>query len=104
MDNIKNYESFLGVQPEVNETEVNENFWTSIFGKPTVDAAAHDSLRGQGFSFRGRDTERSEDNYIMFDGNKFYPDQIEYDEYQSTKPLPRVEGDKLIIANPAWSM
>ena len=103
MDNIKNYESFLGNVPEVNETEMNESFWTSIFGKPTIDKAAHDSLRGLGYSHTGRG-ERDEDNYIMFDGNKFYPDQIEYDDYQSTKPLPRIEGDKLIIANPAWSM
>jgi hypothetical protein len=53
MKNLKNYESF--------GSKVNESFWTSIFGKPTVDDAAHDSLRGQGFSHRGKD----EDNYIM---------------------------------------
>jgi hypothetical protein len=99
MENIKNYESFNSA-PE----RMNENFWTSIFGKPTVDDAAHDAMRGKGFSHRGKDGERTEDNYIMFDGQKFYPDQIEYDDYNSTKELPRVEGDKLIIANPAWSM
>ena len=92
MRNLKNYESF--------GSSVNEGFWSSLFGKPTVDDAAHDSLRGQGFSHRGRD----EDNYIMFDGQKFYPDQIEYDDYQSTKKIPRVENGKLIVANPAWSL
>jgi hypothetical protein len=92
MKNIKDYGSF--------KTEINEGFWSSLFGKPTVDDAAHDSLRGQGFSHRGRD----EDNYIMFDGQKFYPDQIEYDDYQSTKKIPRVENGKLIVANPAWSL
>ena len=96
MDNIKDYKSF-------NSSDVNESFWNSIFGKPTVGDASHDALRGQGYSHIGRG-ERSEDNYIMFDGTKFYPDQIEYDDYHSTKPLPRVEGDILIIANPAWSM
>jgi hypothetical protein len=95
MSNLKKYGEFKS-----NSVSMNESFWTSIFGKPTVDAAAHDAMRGQGFSHRGRD----EDNYIMFDGTKFYPDQIEYDDYHSTKPLPRVEGDILIIANPAWSM
>ena len=90
--NLKNYESF--------GSSVNEGFWSSLFGKPTVDDAAHDSLRGQGFSHRGRD----EDNYIMFDGQKFYPDQIEYDEYNSTKQIPRVENGKLIVANPAWGL
>lgn len=99
MSNVKKYGEFKS-----NSVSMNESFWTSIFGKPSVDAAAHDAMRGQGFSFRGRDGERSEDNYIMFNGTKFYPDQIEYDDYHSTKPLPRVEGDTLIIANPAWSM
>ena len=47
MKNIKDYGSF--------KTEINEGFWSSLFGKPTVDDAAHDSLRGQGFSHRGRD-------------------------------------------------
>jgi hypothetical protein len=82
------------------KSKVNENFWSSIFGKPTVKDAAHDQLRGQGYSHTGKD----EDNYIMFNGQKFYQDQIQYDDYQSTKPLPRVEGHRLIIANPAWSM
>ena len=82
------------------KSKVNENFWSSIFGKPTVKDAAHDQLRGQGYSHTGKD----ENNYIMFNGQKFYQDQIQYDDYQSTKPLPRVEGHRLIIANPAWSM
>ena len=92
LKNLKNYGSL--------KTEINEGFWSSLFGKPTIDDASHDSLRGQGFSHRGRD----EDNYIMFDGQKFYPDQIEYDDYQSTKKIPRVENGKLIVANPAWSL
>ena len=101
MENIKNYDAFRG---EDNGTpEVNESFWASIFGKPTVKDAAHDSLRGQGYSHIGRG-ERNEDNYIVFDGQKFYPDQIEYDDVYSTKKIPRVEGDKLIVANPAWSL
>lgn len=96
MENIKDYTSF--------SSNVNESFWNSIFGKPTVGDAAYDSLRGRGFSFRGKDSERSEDNYIMFDGQKFYPDQIEYDNYQSTKKIPRVENGKLIVANPGWDL
>ena len=92
MKNIKHYDSF--------SPNVNESFWTSIFGKPTVDDAAHDSLRGQGFSHRGKD----EDNYIMFDGQKFYPEQIKYDNVNSLKSIPRVENGMLIVANPAWSL
>jgi len=89
---------------QANNSEINEGFWDSIFGKPTVDDAAHDSLRGQGFSYRGKDSERSEDNYIMFDGQKFYPEQIQYDDAYSTKQIPRVEGGMLIVANPAWNL
>lgn len=40
----------------------------------------------------------------MFDGQKFYPDQIEYDDYNSSKQIPRVENGKLIVANPVWNM
>jgi hypothetical protein len=81
-------------------SKINEGFWNSLFGKPTIDDAAHDSMKGQGWSHRGKD----EENYIMFQGQKFYPDQIQYDEYNSTKQIPRVENGKLIVANPAWSL
>lgn len=85
---------------EIPGVPINEGFWSSLFGKPSVDDAARDSLRGKGFSHRGKD----EDNYIMFDGQKFYPDQIEYDDVYSTKPIPRIENGKLIVANPAWNL
>ena len=92
MKHLKKYDQLKG--------KVNENFWNSLFGNPTIDDAAHDSYRGQGWSHRGKD----EENYIMFQGQKFYPDQIQYDDYQSTKPLPRIENGMLIVANPAWSL
>jgi hypothetical protein len=96
MQNLKNYGAFKSeICPEVNES-----FWSSIFGKPSVSGAARDSFRGRGYSHTGKD----ENNYIMFDGQKFYPDQIEYDDYNSTKEIPRVEDGKLIVANPVWSM
>lgn len=90
LNSILDYDTFI----------INEGFFDKLFGKPTVDDAAHDSLRGQGFSHRGKD----EENYIMFKGEKFYQDQIEYDNYDSTKPIPRIEGGKLIVANPVWSL
>ncbi len=83
-----------------SSSKLNEGFWNSLFGKPSVDDAAHDSLRSQGWSHRGKD----EENYIMFKGQKFYPDQIQYDEVYSTKEIPRVENGILIVANPAWSL
>jgi hypothetical protein len=97
MENLKNYENF-------KDQKVNEGFWESIFGKPTISQASHDSLRGQGWSHTGGGNTSREDNYIMFDGQKFYPEQIEYAGYQDLGKLPRVENGKLIIANPAWSM
>jgi len=101
MENIKKYEDFRGVVTE--NADVNESFWDSIFGKPTIKSATHDVLKTNDFSLRG-EGERSEDNYIVFNGKKFYPDQIKYDDYHSTKELPRIEGDILIIANPAWNL
>ncbi len=92
MKNIKKYEAF--------NRKLNEGFWSSLFGKPTIGDAAHDSMRAKGYSHTGRD----EGNYIMFNGQKFYPDQIEYDSYDSTKEIPRIENGKLIVANPAWSL
>lgn len=82
-------------------SELTENFWTETFGKPSVGSAAHDSLRGQGFSHRGKE---EDGDYIIFNGQKFYQEDIEYDDVYSTKEIPRIEGGKLIVANPAWSL
>ena len=77
---------------------INENLWSRLFGGDKVSDAAEDSLRGQGFSHRGKD----EQKYIKFQGKKFYEGDIEFDDYQSTKPIPRIERNKLVIANPIW--
>jgi hypothetical protein len=52
----------------------------------------------------GKDDERGGDNYIMFNGEKFFPDQIEYADYQDLGDLPRIEDGKLLIANPSWGL
>ena len=83
------------------KSKVNESFWNSIFGKPTVKDAAHTQLKGQGHSHIGKE---DDSNYIMFNSQKFYPSQIEYADYQDLGQLPRVENGMLIIANPAWSL
>jgi hypothetical protein len=85
-----------------NKMETKESFWDLNFGRPSVKDAAHTALKKQGHSHIGKDDEQ--ENYIMFNGEKFYPDQIEYAGYQDLGDLPRVEDGVLIIANPAWSM
>lgn len=82
--------------------EIRESFWDATFGKPGVKDAAHDSLRGQGFSQIKKDD--AGENAVVFNGQEFYPDQIQYADYQDTGEIPRVENGKLIIANPTWSM
>jgi hypothetical protein len=81
--------------------EITESFWNDNFGKPTVKDAAHDSLRGQGWSHTSKD-EKGE--AIIFNGQEFYPDQIEYAEYGDLGEIPRIEGGKLIVANPGWNV
>lgn len=93
------------VSRNVKKNNVNESFWTSVFGEPTVRDAADTQLKSQGYSEIGRDDEeRKGDNYLVFNGQKFYPEQIEYAGYDDLGDLPRIEGDKLIIVNPAWKL
>ena len=70
---------------------IKEGLWSRIFG----DASTKDTSDTRG--------QKDDKNYIMFQGQKFYDADIEYDDYNSTKAIPRVERGKLIIANPAWS-
>jgi len=98
--NVRKMDSESSMMETKMETKV--SFWDSVFGKPSVKDAAHTALKKQGYSQIGRDDE--EENYVMFDGQKFYPNQIEYADYQDLGDLPRVEDGVLIIANPAWSM
>jgi hypothetical protein len=39
----------------------------------------------------------------MFNGKKFYDEDIEYADNQDLGEIPRIERGKLIIANPNWS-
>ena len=85
--------------------EENEGFWNDIFGKPSIKDATHTSLRGTGSSLSGKDnTDDDRHTYTMFNGQKFYEDEIEYADYNDMGDLPRIEDGKLIIANPVWSM
>jgi hypothetical protein len=82
--------------------ELSESFWNDNFGKATVKDEAHDSLMGKGFSHTK--------NYdagevaMVFNGQEFYQDQIEYADYGDLGEIPRIEGGKLIVANPAWNL
>lgn len=76
---------------------INEN---SIFGTPDVDDAKHTMLRGKGYSHveKGEDDELK----IIFKGQRFSQDDLEFADYNDLGELPRVENGKLIIANPVW--
>ena len=96
-NNIK--DSIKGANTPVKEGFFNR--WT----KPSIDQASDDSVRGQGHSHRGNDNLATpEGEYIMFNGQKFGQDQIEYADYHDTGRIPRVEDGVLIIANPNWSL
>ena len=76
----------------------NDDYTASGFD--SMGDAAHSALKSQGHSHRGKDDEGA--FYIMFDGDKFYEGDFEIADNNDTGRIPRVEGDKLIIANPAW--
>jgi len=82
---------------------VKEGFFNR-FMKPSIDQASDDSVKGQGHSQRGNDdlaTPAGE--YIMFNGQKFSQDEIDYADYNDLGKIPRIEDGMLIIANPNWS-
>lgn len=87
---------------------ITEGFFDSIFGKPDVDRAFRDSLRAKGTAGRGRNDQNygkeSEDEYVIFQGQHFSPDDIEYASYDDLGELPRIENGKLIVTNPAWEL
>jgi hypothetical protein len=94
---------------EKYDQSIEEGFLSSLFGRrPDTEDARHTVKRGQGWSQYGKDTlatdpnYREDDYYVVFKGEKFYEDDIEYDDFYSTKPLPRIENGKLIIAHPGW--
>jgi hypothetical protein len=88
----------------INEGEGFFGRFGRFFNKPTAQDAAKDALRSQGYSHMGKDNSNDNEDtyYTVFNGQKFYPDQIEFADNQDMGEIPRVEGDKLIIANPMW--
>ena len=83
-------------------SKVDEGMWSDMFGKPSVDRATKDSYKSQGHSQRGK--EDDDRHFVMFDGEKYYDEDIEYADYHDLGELPRVEDGKLIVTNPAWEM
>jgi hypothetical protein len=103
INNIEGQRRGIGDMMETKQ-ETKESFWDLNFGRPSVKDAAKTQLKGMGYSHMGKDDERGGDNYIMFNGEKFFPDQIEYADYQDLGDLPRIEDGKLLVANPAWGL
>jgi len=93
-----------------NVEPLTEGFFEDNFGMPDVDRATRDSIRATGASGRGRrdsnygEEPKREDEYVVFDGQEFGSDDIEYASYDDLGDLPRVENGKLIVTNPAWEL
>lgn len=109
ISNIEGQRRGLGGMESTKE-ETNEGFFDDIFGKPDVDRATRDSMRATGASGRGRrdsnygENPKREDEFVIFKGQQFSPDDIEYASYDDLGDLPRIEGGKLIVTNPAWEL
>jgi hypothetical protein len=89
------------VRRVIKESEMDESYWDRIFGRPETKDAAHSAMKSKGYSHTGKE---DDSQYTMFDGQKFYEDDIEYADPYDTGDIPRIENGKLIIANPAWSL
>ncbi len=92
------------------QMDMGEGFFDDVFGKASVGDARDSSMRQSGTSLTGRDDsnygeEPSKENfYIVFNGEKYYEDDIEYADYNDMGDLPRLENGKLIVGNPAWRL
>ena len=82
--------------------ELTESFWNDNFGNPTVKGAASDAFKSQRWSMTKKGD--SGEQAVVFNDQEFYPDQIEYAEYNDLGEIPRIENGKLIVANPAWNL
>jgi hypothetical protein len=88
---------------EYNDVKPLREGWRDIFGEPDVKDAARSAYKSQGHSMMGSDDEQREgEYYTVFNGEKFFSNQIEYADYQDMGELPRVENGMLIVPNPAW--
>lgn len=80
------------------------SMWNDVFGEPDIKDVARSAYKSKGHSMMGKDDEqRRGDYYIVFDGEKYFPEQIQYADYQDLGELPRVEDGMLIVPNPVWN-
>jgi hypothetical protein len=103
LESTKKYNNAPGLpKSRMYEGDMNEG-WRDIFGEPDVKDAARSAYKSQGHSMMGSDDEQREgEYYTVFNGEKFFSNQIEYADYQDMGDLPRVENGMLIVPNPAW--
>ena len=58
--------------------------------------------KGKSSKPQSSDNISSSNKGVYFNGKMYTPEKIEYDDFNSTKTTPRVEGGRLIVANPYW--
>lgn len=93
LKNLKMYENF-----HLDEA------WNDFLRGPRTEDATRDSYRSKGFSHSGTDNLGSKNptDFVVFDGRKFFGEDLLFASLHDMGEIPRIEGDKLIIANPAW--
>jgi hypothetical protein len=99
-EEFKRMQKLAGIS---NKIQINEA-WNSFLRGPKTDDASRDAYKSQGFSNTGTDDLQGKNptDYIIFNGRKFYNNDLLFASYNDTGKIPRIEGDKLIISNPAW--
>ena len=101
-DQVSNRDFSGSALDEPAMDDMNEG-WRDVFGEPDVKDAARSAYKSQGHSMMGKDDEqRVGEYYTVFNGEKFFSNQIEYADYQDMGELPRIENGMLIVPNPAW--
>ena len=89
-DQVSNRDFSGSALDEPAMDDMNEG-WRDIFGEPDVKDAARSAYKSQGHSMMGSDDEQREgEYYTVFNGEKFFSNQIEYADYQDMGDLQRV--------------
>ena len=86
------------IRKELKESKRRQNLREGLF-----DFIGKIFSKGKSSAPEESDNVSADNSGVNFNGKRFKPDQIQYADYNDTKPIPRIEGNMLIVANPYWS-